>query len=80
MSNEPQPKRLDETVAGGAYRLNDGRVVNANGEPVAIPKPESTRQAEKDSSAPKEADAPTDATDKGAGKEAAANAKAKDGK
>ena len=27
-------KRLDETVPGGRYRTADGRMVNANGEPI----------------------------------------------
>ena len=30
----PEYRKLDETVPGGKYTTADGRVVNANGEPI----------------------------------------------
>jgi hypothetical protein len=31
---QPEPRKLDETVPGGKYTTADGRVVNANNEPI----------------------------------------------
>ena len=34
MATDAEHQRLDQTVPGGRYRTADGRMVNANGEPI----------------------------------------------